>query len=113
MADNQVIKLSELKSHCQSCSLYDLCLPMGLETGDLDRLDNVIKRRQSVNKNKFLYRMGEPLKSVFALSVKWFSCWSLLIEKKCFTKTMLFILPFPRKCRNTLKNLRILLKVNI
>lgn len=67
MADNQVIKLSELKSHCQSCSLYDLCLPMGLETGDLDRLDNVIKRRQSVNKNKFLYRMGEPLKSVFAI----------------------------------------------
>jgi len=67
MTDNQVIKLSELKSHCQSCSLYDLCLPMGLETGDLDRLDNVIKRRQLVNKNKFLYRMGEPLKSVYAI----------------------------------------------
>ncbi len=67
MTDNQVIKLSELKSHCQNCSLYDLCLPMGLETGDLDRLDKVIKRRQSVNKNKFLFRMGEPLKSVYAI----------------------------------------------
>ena len=67
MTDNCVINLSELKSHCQSCSLYDLCLPMGLETGDLDRLDNVIKRRQSINKNNFLYRMGEPLKSVYAI----------------------------------------------
>ena len=56
MADNQIIKLSELKSHCQNCSLYDLCLPMGLETGDLDSLDNVIKRRQSINKNNFLFR---------------------------------------------------------
>ena len=67
MTDNQVIKLSELKSHCQSCSLYDLCLPMGLESGDLDRLGNVIKRSQSVNKNNFLFRMGEPLKSVYAI----------------------------------------------
>lgn len=67
MADNQVIKLSELKNHCQTCSLYELCLPMGLDAGDLDSLDKVIKRRQSVNKNKFLFRMGEPLKSVFAI----------------------------------------------
>ena len=67
MTNNQVIKLSELKSHCQSCSLYDLCLPMGLDTGDLDKLDNVIKRRQSVNKNNFLYRLGESLKSVYAI----------------------------------------------
>lgn len=67
MTDNQVIKLSDLKSHCENCSLYDLCLPMGLESGDLDRLDNVIKRRQSVEKNKFLFRLGEPLKSVYAI----------------------------------------------
>ena len=67
MTDHQVIKLSELKSHCQNCSLYDLCLPMGLETGDLERLDHVIKRRQSVNKNDFLFRMGDPLKSVYAI----------------------------------------------
>ena len=40
---------------------------MGLDTGDLDKLDNVIKRRQSVNKNNFLYRMGERLKSVYAI----------------------------------------------
>lgn len=67
MANNQVIRLSELKSHCQNCSLYDLCLPMGLESGDLDRLETVIKPRQSINKNDFLYRMGEPLRSIYAI----------------------------------------------
>ncbi len=67
MAENRVINISELKSHCQNCTLYDLCLPMGLDTGDMNRLDNVIKRRQSINKNNFLFRMGEPLKSVYAI----------------------------------------------
>ena len=67
MANTQVIKLSELKSHCQSCSLYDLCLPMGLETGDIDRLDSVIKRSKSISKNDFLFRLGEPLKSIYAI----------------------------------------------
>lgn len=67
MADHQVIKFSELKSHCQSCSLYHLCLPLGLETGDLDRLDNAIKRRQSTHKNDFLYRIGDPLKAIYAI----------------------------------------------
>lgn len=67
MANSPIIKLSDLKSHCQNCSLYDLCLPMGLESADLDRLDKTIKRRQSINKNHFLYRMGESLKSVYAI----------------------------------------------
>lgn len=67
MTENRVVKLSELKSHCKSCSLYDLCLPMGLDTGDLDKLDNVIKRSQAIDKNKFLFRLGEPLKSVYAI----------------------------------------------
>lgn len=67
MTSNRVIKLSEIKSHCQNCSLYDLCLPMGLEDNDLDRLDTVIKRRQSVDKNSFLFRIGEPLKSIYAI----------------------------------------------
>lgn len=67
MAVNRVVKLSELRSHCRSCSLYDLCLPMGLETGDLDKLDDVIQRSQAIDKNKFLFRMGESLKSVYAI----------------------------------------------
>ena len=67
MTEHQVIRLSELKSHCQNCSLYDLCLPMGLEIGDLERLENVIKPRQSIDKNDFLYRLGEPLKSIYAI----------------------------------------------
>lgn len=67
MAENRVVKLSELRSHCKNCSLYDLCLPMGLDTGDLDKLDDVIKRSQAIDKNKFLFRMGEPLKSVYAI----------------------------------------------
>jgi len=67
MSNSRVVNLSELKSHCKNCSLYDLCLPMGLNQGDLERLDSVIKRRQSIDKNNFLFRSGDSLKSVYAV----------------------------------------------
>lgn len=67
MSQQPIVKLSDLRAHCESCSLYDLCLPMGLEEGDLDQLDKVIKRRRPVEKNKELFRIGESMKSVYAV----------------------------------------------
>ena len=67
MTEKRVVNIEELRSHCESCSLYQLCLPMGLDSGDLDRLDNVIKRRRPVEKSKFLFRIGEPFKSLYAV----------------------------------------------
>jgi len=40
---------------------------MGLEQGDLDRLDRIIHRRRPVEKGEYLYRIGDPFQSVFAL----------------------------------------------
>jgi len=62
-----VIKLEEIRSRCQKCSLYQLCMPIGLAEGDLEKLDQIIKRRRPVEKGEFLYRMGDPFKSVFAV----------------------------------------------
>lgn len=67
MSNNRIVNIAELKNHCKTCSLYNLCLPMGLEHGDLEKLDDVIKRRQSFDKNKFLFRSGDSLKSVYAV----------------------------------------------
>jgi len=67
MTENRVVKLSELRSHCQNCSLLQLCLPVGLGTNELERLDNAIQRRNSVEKNKTLFRMSDPLKFIYAI----------------------------------------------
>lgn len=39
---------------CEDCSLYRLCLPLGLHSKDLAQLDKIIKRSQT-------YKRGQPL----------------------------------------------------
>lgn len=62
-----VITLNKIKVACQSCSLYQLCLPLGLEGNDLDRLDNIIKRSHPLKKNQILFHQGDPFQSIYAV----------------------------------------------
>lgn len=70
------IKLSALKTACQSCSLHDLCLPLGLDIGDIDKLDKIIKRSRPLHKGEYLFNSGEAFTSIYAVrsgSIKTFS----------------------------------------
>ena len=72
----QPIKLSALKTACQSCKLHDLCLPLGLNAQDIDQLDNIIKRRKPLQKGEFLFRSGVDFNSLYAVrsgSIKTYS----------------------------------------
>jgi CRP/FNR family transcriptional regulator len=75
-APSQPIKLSALKTACKSCKLHDLCLPLGLDMGDIDRLDNIIKRRKPLQKGEYLFHAGEQFTSIYAVrsgSIKTYS----------------------------------------
>jgi len=67
MAKDRIVKLDEMRSRCKSCSLFELCMPMGLAEGDLDKLDSIIKRRRPVDKGEYLYRIGDPFVAVYAV----------------------------------------------
>ncbi|VAW63076.1 Fumarate and nitrate reduction regulatory protein [hydrothermal vent metagenome] len=70
------IKLSALKTACQSCNLHDLCLPLGLDIGDIDQLDKIIKRNRPLQKGEFLFNSGEHFTSIYAVrsgSIKTFT----------------------------------------
>lgn len=72
----QPIKLSALKTACKSCKLHDLCLPLGLEALDIDRLDDIIKRRKPLQKGEYLFRAGDEFTSIYAVrsgSIKTYS----------------------------------------
>ncbi|MDH5407234.1 MAG: fumarate/nitrate reduction transcriptional regulator Fnr [Gammaproteobacteria bacterium] len=76
MKDNKVVDISSIRTTCQNCGLYQLCLPMGLEEGDLDKLDKAIKRQHKVEKGEHLYKMRDAFKTVYALrsgSIKTYS----------------------------------------
>ncbi|MEW7847855.1 fumarate/nitrate reduction transcriptional regulator Fnr [Massilia aurea] len=55
-----------LKS-CASCSMHQLCLPMGLEDADIVRLDQIIGRRRRLARDERLYTVGEPFRNLYAV----------------------------------------------
>ena len=67
MTSPQPIKLSALKTACTSCNLHDLCLPLGLDLGDIDRLNEIIKRRKPLQKGEYLFQNGNKFTSIYAV----------------------------------------------
>lgn len=56
-----------LKASCATCSMHQLCLPMGLDNNDMDRLDQIIGRRRKVARGANLFRIGDPFLSLYAI----------------------------------------------
>jgi len=62
-----VINLDSVRNICTQCGIYKLCLPIGLNVGDMDRLDRIIKRRRPLEKGEHLYRSGDDFHAIYAL----------------------------------------------
>ncbi|WP_339842506.1 fumarate/nitrate reduction transcriptional regulator Fnr [uncultured Halopseudomonas sp.] len=64
------------EAHCKDCSLSSMCLPLALQTDEMDTLDAIVKRGRPLKKGEMLFRQGEPFSSIYALrsgAVKTFS----------------------------------------
>jgi CRP/FNR family transcriptional regulator len=61
------VTLQALKAGCAACSMHQLCLPMGLEAADIDRLDSIIGGRRRLERDEHLYRAGEPFQNLYAV----------------------------------------------
>ncbi|MFP5391117.1 MAG: fumarate/nitrate reduction transcriptional regulator Fnr [Gammaproteobacteria bacterium] len=61
------ISLPALKASCSQCSMHQLCLPMGLDNNDIDRLDQIIGKRRRLAKDERLYQMGDPFRNLYAI----------------------------------------------
>ena len=62
-----VISIHELKAHCASCGMRELCLPVGLEPEAIRQLDDIIRTRTRVRKRDKLYRPGDRFTALFAI----------------------------------------------
>jgi len=58
-----------MRSACASCNLQELCLPAGLSQSELERLDALINRNRRLRRGDYLYRVGGPLRSLYAVRV--------------------------------------------
>ena len=52
---------------CEDCSLYRLCLPLGLHNNDLARLDKIIKRSNSFKRGQPLFSTDTSFKSLYVV----------------------------------------------
>lgn len=52
---------------CQECSLYRLCLPLGLHNNDLAKLDKIISRSQSYKRRELLFSDTESFRSLYVV----------------------------------------------
>ena len=66
------LRLEPFKVACSSCNLRELCLPVGLNRENLDRLDSLVASRRAVPRGDALFRAGENFQSLFAVRTGFF-----------------------------------------
>src|SRR5262245_44606060 len=62
-----VTALHELRAHCPTCNVRNLCLPEHLDDLALRRLDEVIHVRAQVRRKETLYRPGDRFTALYAI----------------------------------------------
>ena len=58
------MKPENIKVACSSCTLRELCMPVGLQPGDLQRIDDIVATRRKVRRRETLFRNGERFTSL-------------------------------------------------
>lgn len=58
---------TRLRKACSECTLAELCLPMGLEREDMERLDAVVEQLGPFHDGDHLYRVGDEFRSLYAV----------------------------------------------
>ncbi|WDZ94277.1 fumarate/nitrate reduction transcriptional regulator Fnr [Herbaspirillum sp. WKF16] len=61
------VNVQALRASCSACSMHQLCLPMGLDQGDMQRLEQVISRRRKVRRDETLYRLDDKFDMLYAI----------------------------------------------
>lgn len=63
---------SGLQVACSSCSLRELCLPVGLSPDELERLDTIVAQRRAVPRGQALFRSGDAFRALHAVRTGFF-----------------------------------------
>ncbi len=63
----EVVKLPTVAVTCPHCSLYGVCSIPDLDPGRQNRLDQIIKRRQPLQRGDNLFEVREPFQSIYCV----------------------------------------------
>lgn len=66
-AESQKISLKELRRACSSCSLAELCLPLGFDADDLRELERIVQPSAPIESGEHLFRLGDQFAALYAV----------------------------------------------
>lgn len=61
-----------IKVACSSCNLRELCMPVGLNDVQMQRIDEVVATRRKIKRGGTLFRNGEEFVSLYAIRTGFF-----------------------------------------
>ena len=71
-AAHPTVRLEPFKVACSNCNLRELCLPVGMSSEQLDRLDAIVATRRTLARGDALFRAGEAFTSLYAIRTGFF-----------------------------------------
>jgi CRP/FNR family transcriptional regulator len=61
------MEMAALKTACSTCSLRELCLPVGLSRSQLESLDSLVYVRKRIAEGESLFHAGDAFRSLYAV----------------------------------------------
>lgn len=59
--------VARLRSGCATCSLRELCLPVGLNDREVDALGEVVSHKRKIQRGGYLHRAGMKFQALYAI----------------------------------------------
>ena len=63
---------TSFKVACSNCNLRELCLPIGLSTDEMKKLDGMVATRKKVKQGGHLYSSGDAFTTLYAIRTGFF-----------------------------------------
>src|SRR5215470_16994054 len=81
----------DLKAHCATCSVRELCLPVGIDSEGMRQIDALVSERKRLQKGDAAYRAGEPFGALYAIRVG--SCKTTVLGEKGYEQVAGYHMP--------------------
>jgi CRP/FNR family transcriptional regulator len=65
--DAMVASIQVYNANCAECGLKKLCFPIGLDSSEVERLDQIVKRKSPLQKGDSLFVQGAAFSSIYAV----------------------------------------------
>ncbi len=63
---------TSIKVACSNCNLRELCMPLGLNERELERVDEVVATRRKITRGDHLFRNGDSFNALYAIRTGFF-----------------------------------------